>query len=246
VVQDKAAAEEEDEDVEEDNNHDNKDNYTDLMLEQAEESDANQVVFVAAGHVVPVIYDEKDGRNGSKKEVVKKLLQINLCDDDDGDDNDDDDKDKGKESEETAVVHNAIAPEQLEKNSSSVEDDNEEDKNGIMEEEEHTPGQDSDHSWQILAKACTGRHVPTSSKQTKLAVCQLCTNGLDLPKCNRPHKAQHPVAPDAPGFLEASDTLVFPPTLKHLCNNCLIPTKEAFLISATAHVHVILQACGLA
>jgi hypothetical protein len=102
----------------------------------------------------------------------------------------------------------------------SVEDNDEEDKNGIMEEEECTPGQDSDHSWQILAKAHTGRHIPTSSKQTKLAVCQLCTNGLDLPKCNRLHKAQCPVAPDAPGFLEAKDVLVILPTLKHLHNNC--------------------------
>jgi hypothetical protein len=73
----------------------------------------------------------------------------------------------------------------------------------------------------------------------------LHTNGLDLPKHNRLHKVQHPVTPDAPGFLEALDALVIPPALKQLCNNCLTPTKPAFFISATAHLNVISQACGL-
>jgi hypothetical protein len=54
------------------------------------------------------------------------------------------------------------------------------------------------------------------------------------------------VAPaGAHGFLQASDALVILPTLKHLCNNCLTQTKEAFFISATAHVNVISQVCSL-
>jgi hypothetical protein len=168
MVPDKAAAEQEDEDDEEDDNHDNKDNNCSVFMpEQAEESDANQVAFVAEGNVAPVVCDEEDGRNGSKKEVVKRPLQIDSCNDDD------DDNDKDKESEETAMVHNAIAREQLEKTSFSVEDDDEDNKNGIMEEEEHAPGQDSDHSWQNLAKARTGHHIPTCSKQTKSAVGSL-------------------------------------------------------------------------
>jgi hypothetical protein len=78
VFQDKAAAEQEDEEAEKDDNHDNDNNHDVFMPEQAEESDANQVVIVAVGHVVPVVHDEEDSRNGSKKEVVKKPLQIDL------------------------------------------------------------------------------------------------------------------------------------------------------------------------
>jgi hypothetical protein len=49
------------------------------------------------------------------------------------------------------VVPDAIAPDEADKakdilSDSSVEEEDEEGKKGIMEEEEHTPGQDSDHS----------------------------------------------------------------------------------------------------
>jgi hypothetical protein len=59
----------------------------------------------------------------ARKKLSKSRCKLTYNDDDgdDGDDDDDDDdeEDKDKESEETAVVHNVIAPEQLEKNSSS-------------------------------------------------------------------------------------------------------------------------------
>ena len=240
MVENKAAAEHEDEEAEQDYNQDKN---------EAEDSDDVQVV--ACGHLVPVIYDDdEDDRNGRKKQLLKKPPRIDLCDEDD-DDDDEDDVAKKSLSDDTAVVPDTHAPDEADEakdilSESTVEEEDEEGKKGIMEEEECTPGQDSDHSSQISAKAHTGRHAPTSSsKRAKSASCQLHTNGLDLPKFNRHHKAQLPVAQDAPGFLEANDALIIPRTLRHLYNNCLTQTKPAFFISATAHVHAIAQVCGL-
>jgi len=73
----------------------------------------------------------------------------------------------------------------------------------------------------------------------------LYTNGLDLPKYNQLHKAQQPVAADAPGFREALELFIIPAEMMFLYQHCLAKPKESFFISATAHIQVISKACGL-
>jgi hypothetical protein len=154
------------------------------------------------------------------------------------------DEEDGEEDEEDVIPDKVAAAEQVEKNSSGDDEDEEDDV--VDDEDEYTPGDDSDHSEPtVLAKARAGRLIPTSSKQTKSAVSQLHTNGLDPPKFNRCHKAQYPVSINAPGFREASEQVTIPAKLTYLYNNCLKSTKEAFFISALSHIQVIATICGL-
>jgi hypothetical protein len=125
---------------------------------------------------------------------------------------------------------------------------NNDDNNDVeVEEEDCTPAEDSDHSVRIVAAASACRLIPISDKQRRSSVLQLaaqhqCTQPA---KCSRLHKAQQPVAANAPGFLEASETVDIPPELTCLCQNYLAKIKHSFFIAATAHIDAISQVCGL-
>jgi hypothetical protein len=96
-----------------------------------------------------------------------------------------------------------------------------------------------------LAKASAHRHIPITKNQRKSSVANLYTNGLDPPKYNLLHKAQQPVAANAPGFREALESITIPPQMMFLYQTCLAKPKESFFISAIAHIQVISKACGL-
>ncbi len=87
--------------------------------------------------------------------------------------------------------------------------------------------------------------IPATKKERMSSVISLYTNGLDLPNYNRLHKAQQPVAADAPGFRQASENIVIPLQMMLLYQHCLEKPKESFFISALAHIQVILKVCGL-
>ena len=89
------------------------------------------------------------------------------------------------------------------------------------------------------------RLIPTKKQQRTSSTLNLYTNGLDLPKFNKMHKAQHAVSTDAPGFKQALDELVIPRTMLLLYTNCLDRPKESFYLSATSHIQIIAQCCGV-
>jgi hypothetical protein len=53
------------------------------------------------------------------------------------------------------------------------------------------------------------------------------------------------VAANAPGFIEASETVAIQPQLTGLCQSCLTKIKHSFFIATTAHIDAISQVCGL-
>jgi hypothetical protein len=144
-------------------------------------------------------------------------------DDGDNDDDDDDDEDDDAKAKAKAKADNS--------------DDDEAYNNRESDDEVET----TDSATQGRAK----RHIPTTKKERMSSVVNLYTNGLDPPNYNRLHKAQQPVAADAPGFREASENIVIPPEMMFLYQHCLAKPKESFFISAIAHIQVISQVCGL-
>jgi hypothetical protein len=154
---------------------------------------------------------------------------------DDKEDDEEDDEAEGEEEEQQA---------DNEKDDSHVNsvssDDNDCDKDSYV------PNGDSDNDeGQKMATASAPRLIPTTAKQRTSSVVNLYTNGLDAPKYNQLHKAQQPVAADAPGSREALENIVIPQEMIFLYQNCLAQPKESFFISATAHIQVISKACGL-
>jgi hypothetical protein len=136
--------------------------------------------------------------------------------------------------------------ENVENDDDSKINDSNDDNDKDNDNESYTPDGDSDDDeGQKVATASAHRLIPTTAKQRTSSVSNLYTNGLDAPKYNKLHKAQQPVAVDAPGFREALENIVIPQEMMFLYQTCLAQPKESFFISAIAHIQVIAKACGL-
>jgi hypothetical protein len=119
----------------------------------------------------------------------------------------------------------------------NVEDDTEDNDDDVDDKE--------DDKVENVATASAYHLIPTTKKQRKSSVVNLYTNGLDPPKYNLLHKAQQPVAANAPGFREALENIIIPPRMIFLYQTCLTKPKDSFFISVIAHIQVISKACGL-
>ena len=126
------------------------------------------------------------------------------------------------------------------------DDNNDDDDDHNKGDEDYIPAEDPDNNELKKVATASAHHlIPTTEKQRTSSLVNLYTNGLDLPKYNQLHKAQQPVAADAPGFREALENIVIPAEMMFLYQHCLAKPKESFFISATAHIQVISKACGL-
>jgi hypothetical protein len=95
-----------------------------------------------------------------------------------------------------------------------VEENEEEDTEDDVDDKEYKNDDvdnEEDDVAENVATASAHRHIPTTKKQRKSSVANLYTNGLDPPKYNLLHKAQQPVAANAPGFREALESITIPP-----------------------------------
>ena len=82
-----------------------------------------------------------------------------------------------------------------------------------------------------VAKASGHRLIPVDTKQRRSSVLNLYANALDPRKYNLMHKAQQPVAADAPGFREAAEKIKIPAQMMILYQHCLQKPKDSFFIS---------------
>jgi hypothetical protein len=115
--------------------------------------------------------------------------------------------------------------------------------------EEHDGGDDMDNPdclQPVAMAAVRNRHlIPQPGKGNRSSVVNLYTNGLDPPERSRNHKAQQPVAMDAPGFREALQTVTIPPTMLLLYQQSLGRPRDSFFMSAAGHIKVIATACTM-
>jgi hypothetical protein len=110
-----------------------------------------------------------------------------------------------------------------------VEDDEEDEVDEGDEDEVYKDDGDENDEVDVPVKlkpTICKRHIPTKVQQRTSSTTNLYTNGLDLPKYNKMHKAQLPVSANAPGFKEALKELVIPPEMALLYTRCLAFPKE--------------------
>jgi hypothetical protein len=146
-----------------------------------------------------------------------------------------DDEAAGDEASNDAAADEEADDEDKEAHDGDNEDDNDDDYKEDMDADE-TP---------LVAKTSARNHIPTTKKQRRSSLLNLYTNALDPPKYNLLHKAQQPVAADAPGFREASEKIIIPSEMMLLYQHFLAKPKESFFISAMAHINIISKVCGL-
>ena len=144
--------------------------------------------------------------------------------DDEKDDDDDDDGVAGVDDgdDEDNAAHDEAA-------GVDVDDDDDDDEDDCADDSDNDPTFTDDHDNQSTT-ASAHRHIPTKEKQRRSSVVQIYTNGLDPPQYNRLHKAQQPVAADAPGFLEASCSLIIPKEMMFL-TNIVLPNRGSLFSS---------------
>jgi hypothetical protein len=233
-----------------------------------------RVVFDSLAHLAPPKSKVGCSKNNNKEDEIfdDEDDEDNDDEDEDEDDEDEDDEDEdddnknsdekehddvndnNDEQDDEAAVDDSVVDKEEEDNVHDENVDNDDDSksndsnddNDDNDNDSYTPGDsDDDEGQKKVATASAHRLIPTTAKQRTSSVANLYTNGLDAPKYNQLHKAQQPVAADAPGFREALQNIVIPQEMMILYQTCVTQPKESFFLSALAHIQVISKACGL-